>query len=53
MDAHYVSDEMEPLMNEPHGYLTTDDVIIISKFLVNLISHLTAEIYTIELQWSI
>ena len=25
-DAHYTPDDEEPLMNEPHGYLTGDDV---------------------------
>ena len=25
-DAYYVPDENEKLMNEPHGYLTNDDV---------------------------
>eukprot|EP01015_Nassula_variabilis_P005631 TRINITY_DN1418_c0_g1_i15.p4 TRINITY_DN1418_c0_g1~~TRINITY_DN1418_c0_g1_i15.p4 ORF type:complete len:107 (+),score=22.46 TRINITY_DN1418_c0_g1_i15:324-644(+) len=25
MDAHYVPDQKEPLMNDEHGYLTNDD----------------------------
>ena len=30
-DLHYVKPENEPLLNEPHGYMTSDDVYTIEK----------------------